>query len=86
MAGRNRFKLIELQRELAAEFGPAASTPSSPSAISMVVASLDDKATIDAMVSEAQVVVNLVAPYTTTGTPIVDACVRLGTHYVDLAG
>jgi short subunit dehydrogenase-like uncharacterized protein len=50
------------------------------------VADSQDQAAIDAMVSRTKVVLNTAGPFALYGTPIVDACVRLKTHYVDITG
>jgi len=41
---------------------------------------------VDAVVKQAKVVIACAGPYAQIGTPVVDACVRLGTHYVDITG
>lgn len=41
---------------------------------------------MDAVVKQAKVVIACAGPYAQIGTPVVDACVRLGTHYVDITG
>lgn len=45
-----------------------------------------DQASVDAAVARARVVLNTAGPFALYGTPVVDACVRLGTHYVDITG
>ncbi len=51
-----------------------------------IVADLGDAGSLDAMASRAQVVLNLVGPYTTRGRPVIEACVGGGAHYLDLTG
>ncbi|KAF8840367.1 NAD(P)-binding protein [Paxillus ammoniavirescens] len=41
---------------------------------------------LDTVVQRARVVINTVGPYWRWGTPVVQACVRHGRHYVDLTG
>ncbi|KAJ7750096.1 Saccharopine dehydrogenase-domain-containing protein [Mycena maculata] len=41
---------------------------------------------IEAAVAGATVVINTVGPFWTWGTPVVQACVKHGVHYVDLTG
>ncbi|KIJ66143.1 hypothetical protein HYDPIDRAFT_110317 [Hydnomerulius pinastri MD-312] len=41
---------------------------------------------IDKAVQQTRVVINTVGPYWRWGTPVVQACVRYGKHYVDLTG
>tara|TARA_R110002020_G_scaffold221402_3_gene429445 strand:+ start:3364 stop:4545 length:1182 start_codon:yes stop_codon:yes gene_type:complete len=75
MAGRNLEKLEEV-RDL---IGAPKETP-------LVVADSDDPASIDMMASRTRVVLTTVGPYQLYGDEVVAACVRHGTHYVDLCG
>jgi short subunit dehydrogenase-like uncharacterized protein len=52
----------------------------------ILVADSADQAACDAAVGRARVVLDTAGPFARYGTPIVDACVRLGTHYVDITG
>lgn len=52
----------------------------------MLLADAGDQASVDAVVKQAKVVIACAGPYAKIGTPVVDACVRLGAHYVDLTG
>jgi short subunit dehydrogenase-like uncharacterized protein len=52
----------------------------------IIVADSADQSSIDAMVRQARVVVSTAGPFARYGTPVVDACVRLGTDYVDITG
>ena len=38
------------------------------------------------MVSQAQVVIAMAGPYALMGTPVVEAAMETGTHYVDITG
>jgi short subunit dehydrogenase-like uncharacterized protein len=76
IAARSRAKL-EIVR---AEAGLA------PGAVELIVADSRDQASIDAMVSRTRVILTTAGPFARYGTPIVDACVRLGTHYADITG
>lgn len=40
----------------------------------------------DTMVSSTRVLISTAGPYNQCGTPLVDACVRLQTHYCDISG
>lgn len=51
-----------------------------------IVADVDDPASLAAMAARTRVVLDLVGPYTLYGTPVVEACVANGAHYVDLTG
>ncbi|WP_417622209.1 saccharopine dehydrogenase family protein [Parasphingorhabdus sp.] len=75
MAGRSLDKLKEV-RDL---IGAPSDTP-------LVVADSDDAASIDMMASRTKVVLTTVGPYQLYGDAVVAACVKHGTHYVDLCG
>ncbi len=45
-----------------------------------------DRASVDSVVSRARVVLNTAGPFALYGDPVVDACVRFRTHYVDITG
>jgi short subunit dehydrogenase-like uncharacterized protein len=51
-----------------------------------IVADAGDPASLAAMASRTRVVLDLVGPYTLHGTPVIEACVANGAHYVDLTG
>ena len=51
-----------------------------------IVADVGDPASLAAMASRTRVVLDLVGPYTLYGTPVIEACVSNGAHYVDLTG
>jgi short subunit dehydrogenase-like uncharacterized protein len=74
IAGRNRATL-EAVRSSAG--GPAR-------AQDILVADSRNQASVDAVVSRTRVVLNTAGPFALYGTPVVDACVRFGTHYVDI--
>jgi short subunit dehydrogenase-like uncharacterized protein len=50
------------------------------------VANSNDQAAVDAVVGRTRVLLSTAGPFALYGTSIVDACVRLGTHYVDITG
>jgi short subunit dehydrogenase-like uncharacterized protein len=47
---------------------------------------LEDTGRLDAALSGAQVVLHAAGPYVETAAPMLAACLRTGTHYLDLAG
>lgn len=51
----------------------------------IVIARLDDLASLRSAMADATVVINGIGPYTYDPTPLLDACAAAGTHYVDLA-
>jgi len=52
----------------------------------VLVADSGDQASVDAVISRTRVVLSTAGPFSLYGTPVVDACVRFGTHYVDITG
>ena len=75
MAGRSASKLAQVRDEM----GLPADTP-------LIEADASDPASLDAMVARARVIITTVGPYLLYGEPLVAACVKAGTDYVDLSG
>lgn len=71
LAGRNAEKLEAVAAELDLPFRAV---------------SLSDRDMLDAIVGEHDLVLHAAGPYTETSEPMVEACLRTGTHYVDIAG
>ncbi len=76
LAGRNRRKLEAVRDRL----GPGAA------ALELLEADIEDEASIRAVAEAAKVVITTVGPYIHYGEPLVAACARAGTDYVDLTG
>ena len=57
-----------------------------PQDIPILIASLDDAESLRGVVSQAQVVIAMAGPYALMGTPVVEAAMETGTHYVDITG
>ncbi len=75
MAGRNADKLAATRDELGA-----------PNDTPLIKADASDPASVQAMAERAKVVLTTVGPYTLYGEPLVAACAKAGTDYVDLSG
>ncbi len=75
IAGRDAGKL----RAVAAELG-------APEGLPAIDANANDPASLDALAQRAQAILTTVGPYQLYGEPLVAACVRAGTDYVDLCG
>ncbi len=75
MAGRSLTKLEEVR----ALIGAPAETP-------LLTANADDPAALEALVARAAVVITTVGPYQLYGEPLLAACAKTGTAYVDLCG
>ena len=71
LAGRDAAKIERLAAELAA---------------SRCVFGLDDAASIDRALADMPVVLHCAGPFVYTSRPMVEACLRTGTHYLDLTG
>lgn len=54
--------------------------------VGVILADSTDAASVDQMAAQARVVVTTAGPYALYGTPVVEACVRHGTHYCDITG
>ena len=75
IGGRDRHKLEAIKTRLA---GAAA--------VDALTADSADQSAVDAMVARTRVLLNVAGPFALYGNTIVDACVRLRTHYVDITG
>jgi short subunit dehydrogenase-like uncharacterized protein len=71
IAGRNAAKVEAQARALAVEHR---------------VFRLDDTSAMDKALNEATVVLHCAGPYIFTSKPMVDGCLRTGTHYLDITG
>ena len=75
MAGRSRAKLEEVREEIGA-----------PNDTPIITADAADAASLEAMAARTKVILTTVGPYQLYGEPLVAACVKTGTDYVDLCG
>lgn len=75
-AGRDQAKLDLLKHEL----GDAARQ------LPLIIANVNDAASLDALCEQTRVVVSTVGPYALYGEPMIRACVNSGTDYCDLTG
>lgn len=73
IAGRSESKLTALKAELGVD-------------VPSFVVDTGRQATVDAACAEAACVISCAGPFSQVGMPVVDACVRVGTHYVDSTG
>jgi len=79
LAGRNRSKLEVVRERLASIDSALAELP-------LIEADAGDPTSLAAMAAGTQVVISTVGPYINYGEPLVAACARAGTDYVDLTG
>lgn len=75
MAGRSVEKLAQVRDDM----GLPKDTP-------LIEADASDPASLEAMVQQARVIITTVGPYLLYGEPLVAACAKHGTDYVDLCG
>jgi short subunit dehydrogenase-like uncharacterized protein len=54
--------------------------------VDVIVADISDAASLQAMTAQATVLLSTAGPFDKIGTPIVDSCVKTGTHYCDTTG
>ena len=60
--------------------------PKLKGSVGKIIADSNDEKSLDSMVKRAEVIISTVGPYIKFGLPLVDACVRNGTDYVDITG
>ena len=77
IAGRSRERLESIRNEIVEGGGHAPD---------IVVATLDDDASMRAMTAAARVVLTTVGPYDLVGEPLIEACIATGTHVADITG
>lgn len=76
IAGRDRGRLERVRQQ----FGPPAD------AVDVLVANSNDQPAVDDITRRTRVLLTTAGPFAHVGTPLVDACVRFNTHYVDITG
>jgi len=76
VAGRNRNRLDAVRT----------GTGSAGLPVDILVADSRDQASLDAVAACTRVLLNTAGPFSIYGDSVVDACVRFGTHYVDITG
>ena len=76
IAGRDRGRLERVRQQ----FGPLVG------AVDVLVADSSDQPAVDDIVRRTSVLLTTAGPFARFGTPLVDACVRFNTHYVDITG
>jgi short subunit dehydrogenase-like uncharacterized protein len=79
LAGRNRSKLEAVRSRLAAQHPQAAE-------LELLHADVTDPDSVLAIAEATRVVITTVGPYILYGEPLVAACAKAGTDYVDLTG
>jgi short subunit dehydrogenase-like uncharacterized protein len=75
MAGRSAGKLAQVRDLIGA-----------PKSLPLLTADAGDAASLERLVRRARVIITTVGPYQLHGEPLLAACVKAGTDYVDLCG
>lgn len=75
IAGRNAGKLVEVRDRIGA-----------PAGLPLIIADAADPTSLASMVGKARAIISTVGPYQLYGSPLVAACAKAGTDYVDLTG
>ncbi len=73
MAGRNRQKLEKLKSQIGCD-------------ADILVADALEQDQVDAIATQARIILSTAGPFALYGQTLVDACVRFQTHYVDITG
>ncbi|KAG1471940.1 hypothetical protein G6F56_001828 [Rhizopus delemar] len=79
LAGRSLAKLEKVRDQLA-DLDP------SKKDLDLLIADTNQPETLDELISQTRVIMSTVGPYVKYGTPLVEACIRQKTHYVDITG
>ncbi|CAH2241365.1 jg15564 [Pararge aegeria aegeria] len=80
VAGRNRERLEMVLRDAAKKSG------SDLSSVRIIIADVDDEASLMSMCQQAKLVLNCCGPFVKFGQPVVETSIRCGAHYVDVSG
>lgn len=76
IAGRSESRLLQVRKKFGTQFQD----------IPIFIADVKNSYTLDDMCAQTRVVVNCVGPYRYFGQPVVEACVKKQTNYVDVTG
>ncbi|KNC98729.1 uncharacterized protein SPPG_06407 [Spizellomyces punctatus DAOM BR117] len=79
IAGRSQKKLEDVRNKVA-KLAPERKN------IPLIIADSGDEASLDKLVSQTRVIISTVGPFLKYGIPLVGACVRNQTDYVDITG
>ena len=82
-ASRSLSGVLSASRKLRSQIASELPLDNQPS---VVVADAADDDSLRALASRSRAVVSVVGPYARLGTPLVQACVACGAHYVDING
>lgn len=80
VAGRSETKLLSVLKSVGVRSGLALDD------IPVIIADVQDTASIDAMTQRTKLLMNCTGPYRDYGEPVVRSCVQNCTHYIDITG
>ncbi|XP_075212041.1 saccharopine dehydrogenase-like oxidoreductase [Lycorma delicatula] len=80
VSGRNESKLVTMLKEISDKRGTDITK------IPKFVADVGDEKSLEEMASHAVALVNCCGPYRFYGEPVVKACIKVGTHQIDVSG
>lgn len=75
MVGRNEGKVRALHSRLKLD-----------NKVGVLIADIEDQVSMDTVAKQTKVIISTAGPFALIGTPVIDACVRSGTHYCDITG
>lgn len=76
IAGRNKEKLEQVKKDLGDSFNH----------IDIIIADMNNNQSIEDMVASTKVILTTVGPFALYGEPVIKACVKFSTDYVDITG
>ncbi|PSC71057.1 saccharopine dehydrogenase [Micractinium conductrix] len=80
IAGRSQERLEKLRSELSEQYGGELRE------VPILIGDIQNQASLDSIAAQTRVMLSTAGPFALYGTPVVDAAVRSGTHYVDITG
>lgn len=80
VAGRSEEKLKEVLKNMGSKVGADLST------IPIILCNIEDDDSLFQMAQRTKLVINCVGPYILYGEKVVDACLKAGTHHIDVSG
>jgi short subunit dehydrogenase-like uncharacterized protein len=80
IAGRNETKLMEVRLDTGRKCNRSVAF------IDIIAASLEDASSLDRLASSTHVILSSAGPFARVGSPVVEACLRCDTNYVDITG
>lgn len=80
IAGRSQERLEKLRLELSEQYGSELKN------VPILIGDAKNQASLDDIAAQTRVMLSTAGPFALVGTPVIDAAVRKGCHYVDITG